>query len=501
MSSISFNIQQTGELIKPFWKKCIAAGRAAEGLREDWRIQLREVQRELNFEYIRFHGIFHDDMMIYHEENGQPIYNFQYLDTLFDFLLEVKLRPLLELSFMPYDLASGEAYVFWWKGNITPPKNYERWADLIQATLRHCINRYGLEEVLRWYFEVWNEPNLHNGFWSSDQAGYFKLYEVTAKAIKAIHPNLRVGGPASSDSGGVRAPWVDEFISFCAEQHLPVDFISTHPYPNQWPLDNYGTAIMGYRDEDSTLIDMQRIRATLDASPFNQAEIHLTEWNSSPSPRDLVHDTAFMAPIIVMNNLKGLGLVDSLAFWTFTDVFEEGRAGNTLFHGGFGLINTQGIKKPSYYGYWFLSRLGDRKLLSGEDFIVTCQGETTQILMWNYCHYTQRFAAGDRSELTELERYVIFEEKGPAKFDLTVNGLDGSYQLTEFIFNREQGSAFDAWLVCGAPAEPSREIIEWLKHKAIPEMNMTIIKGQEQLNLSNTIPAHGIKLIEIQILH
>ena len=286
--------------------------------------------------------------MIYHEENDQPVYNFHYLDTLFDFLLEVNLRPLLELSFMPYDLASGEAYVFWWKGNITPPKDYQRWSDLVTATIHHCIHRYGLEEVLRWYFEVWNEPNLINGFWSSTQVEYFKLYEVTAKAIKALDSRLRVGGPATSDSGGVKAPWVDEFVTFCAERKLPVDFISTHPYPNQWPLDNYGETIMGYRDEDSTWIDLQRIRACVDQSPFKEAEIHLTEWNSSPSPRDLVHDTAFMAPFVVMNNLKGLGLVDSLAFWTFTDVFEEGRAGNTIFHGGFGLMTTQGLKKPSY---------------------------------------------------------------------------------------------------------------------------------------------------------
>ena len=215
MSEISLNFHQKGKKFKPFWKKCIAAGRAAEGLREDWRFQLRELQRELQFEYIRFHGIFHDDMMIYHEEDGKPIYNFQYLDSLFDFLLDVHLKPLLELSFMPYDLASGEAYVFWWKGNITPPKDYDRWAELVLETARHCINRYGLEEVQSWYFEVWNEPNLHNGFWSSTQDEYFKLYEVTARAIKSIHPNLRVGGPASSDSGGVKAPWVDEFIAFC----------------------------------------------------------------------------------------------------------------------------------------------------------------------------------------------------------------------------------------------------------------------------------------------
>jgi len=251
MNTLSLAFNHPSTPYKPYWKRCITAGRAAEGLRADWRKQFITLQQEIGFETIRFHGLFHEDMMIYREENGAPIYNWQYLDDLFDFLLSTGARPLLELSFMPYALASGEGTVFWWKGNCTPPKDYARWADLVAQTIRHCINRYGLDEALQWYFEVWNEPNLHNGFWYAGMAEYFKLYEVTARAIKAIHPGLRVGGPASSDSGGVRAPWVDEFIAFCAENMLPVDFISTHPYPNLWPLDGYGETRMAYRDESS----------------------------------------------------------------------------------------------------------------------------------------------------------------------------------------------------------------------------------------------------------
>jgi xylan 1,4-beta-xylosidase len=498
MTSIAFDTQVKGESFKPYWKKCVAAGRAAEGLREDWRQQLREVQREIHFEYIRFHGIFHDDMMIYHEEDGQPVYNFQYLDSLFDFLLEVNLRPFLELSFMPYDLASGEAFVFWWKGNITPPKDYQRWADLVRATIQHCINRYGLDEVLSWYFEVWNEPNLHNGFWSSTQAEYFKLYEVTVQAIKELNPRLRVGGPASSDSGGVKAPWVDEFLAFCKEQTLPVDFVSTHPYPNLWPLDNYGKTIMGYRDEDSTRSDMQRIWDCVDQSPFKQAEIHLTEWNSSPSPRDLIHDTAFMAPFVIMNNLKGLGLADSLAFWTFTDVFEEGRAGNSLFHGGFGMFNTQGLKKPSYYGYWFLARLGSQELLSGIDFIAVRKGQVIQILMWNYCHYTDAFASGDRLELTESERYSVFKNKPPSTFEISITGCCGSYEVTRFEFNREHGSVFDAWKSCGEPKELSKDILAWLQQKTGPDIYIRTVHETKELHLTTIIQPHGVSLIEIK---
>ncbi len=501
MPTVQFHIDQPGRPIEPYWKKCIAAGRAGEGLREGWRNQLREVQRQIGFEYIRFHGIFHEDMMIYREENGAPVYNWQYLDELFDFLLSINLRPLLELSFMPYDMASGEAYVFWWKGNITPPKDEQRWADLIEATVRHCIERYGIDEVLRWYFEVWNEPNLHNGFWSSDQAAYFRLYATTARVIKSVHPGLRVGGPASSDSGGVRAPWVDEFLAYCAAEGLPVDFVSTHPYPNSWPLDGFGETLMGYRGPDSTTVDMQKVRESVNRSAFPEAEIHLTEWNSSPSPRDLVHDTAFMAPFVVQNNLMGLGLVDSLAFWTFTDVFEEGRAGDGLFHGGFGLLNYQGLKKPSYYGYWFLARLGSELLALGADYAVTRKGASTQVLLWNYCHYTEAFAQGDRSALTRQNRYDIFENQQPRRFQLAIGGLDGRWKVSTHTFDRLHGSAFDLWQRFGAPENPTAEELEWLRMQDVPGLQVELIDAPGALQREVTLQPHGVTLIEIQKLY
>jgi beta-xylosidase len=501
MSIIEMDLHQPGQAFRPYWKKCIAAGRAGEGLREDWRSQLRDVQRRIGFEYIRFHGIYHDDMMIYHEEKGAPVYNWQYLDSLFDFLLEVGLRPLLELSFMPPDLASGPATVFWWKGNITPPKDEQRWMDLVQATVRHCIERYGIDEVLAWYFEVWNEPDLHDIFFSGEQADYFRLYEITAKAIKAVHPGLRVGGPASAASGGKQIPWVDDFLAYCGAHDLPVDFVSTHPYPNTFAFDTEKELVMGYRDPGSTVEDMKTVRASVAASAYPDAEIHLTEWSCSPSPRDLLHDTAHLASFLVQNNLRGLGLADSLAFWTFTDVFEESRAGDTLFHGGFGLVNTQGLKKASYHGYWFLARLGSEQVLCGEDFFVARKGSTLQVLLWNYSHYKEDFALGNRSALTQLERYGIFAEQTPRSFQLNITGLEGRYKLTEFVFDREHGSGFDAWLAFGAPASPTAEELEYLHRQSELDLKVSTLDLPGALQREVTLQPHGVTLIEIQKLY
>jgi len=501
MPDIQFHVADAGTPLVPYWTMLTTAGRAAEGLRDEWRWQLRAVQQKIGFSYIRFHGLLHDDMMIYREEaDGTPVYNWQYLDSLFDFLLEVGVRPFVELGFMPSALRSDEKTVFWWKGQISPPRDMARWRELVSALVRHCINRYGLQEVRQWYFEVWNEPNLHDLFWSGSQADYFALYQATAQTIKAIDPHLRVGGPATSnfDPDG-RAPWVEEFLAYCAEHALPLDFISTHPYPNSWPMDSGGNQRMAYRDAKSTCQDLHWLRNTVDASVFPGIEIQLTEWNSSPSPRDLVHDTAFMAPFIVQNLVWGRGLVDSLGFWTFTDVFEENAAGDTIFHGGFGLINGQGLKKPAFHAYRLLSKLGGEEVAAGDNYIVTRSADAIQVLLWNYCHYTDAFANGDRSQLTEHDRYRIFADHGPLPFKLTVDGLAGArWKCTHSTLDRTHGSVYDAWLAMGAPANPTPDELAYLERQSGPTLQVSWCEGQETLQQDISVAPHGVVLVELQ---
>ena len=150
--NILIDQETAGKTFKPHWNRLITAGRAHEGLYAPWRAQLRQVQKEIGFSYIRFHGIFNDEMMIYREdENGNPQYNWQYSDDLLDFLLEIGLRPIMELGFTPTAMRTGEQTIFWWKGNVTPPV-HEKWEALITAFIRHCMARYGRSEVEKWYF-------------------------------------------------------------------------------------------------------------------------------------------------------------------------------------------------------------------------------------------------------------------------------------------------------------------------------------------------------------
>jgi xylan 1,4-beta-xylosidase len=185
-------------------------------LRHEYHNQLKKVQDEIGFKYIRGHGLFHDDVGIYqaYEEDGvQKVeYNFTYADMIIDDYLSLGVKPFIELGFMPKALASGEQTVFYWEGNVTPPSDYDKWAELIIATVSHWIERYGEEEVLSWPMEVWNEPNLE-AFWeNADMAEYFKLYEVSARAVKKVNPKIRVGGP--SICGVEDERWLNSFLEF-----------------------------------------------------------------------------------------------------------------------------------------------------------------------------------------------------------------------------------------------------------------------------------------------
>lgn len=469
-----------GQRYKPYWKTCVGAGRANEGLRAAFQRQLRQVQEQIGFRYLRFHGLLHDDMFVVREnESGEKIYNFQYIDELFDSMLEMQIRPFVELSFFPSCLKGGDATQFWWKANITPPETWDGWCALIDRLIRHWLQRYGEAEVRTWYFEVWNEPNL-NSFWDGTRSLYFSLYAATAQTIKSIDPHLRVGGPATSnfvpddrfdgetedfthhlthkvddlDNLHWHGVWIEAFLDYCAKHHLPLDFVSTHPYPTDFAFDQTGRMKGRTRNVDSTRQDMMWLKQTVQHSAYPNAEIHLTEWSSSPSARDCTHDYLQEAAYLVKCNLDGIGLADSLSFWAFTDVFEETGAGDSIFHGGFGLINYQGIVKPSFHAYRMLSRLGDTLLYRDEHAFFTKKEGKLAALLYHY----PLSSTVSMSPYPDRSRAQKELETGEAvTVSCTLTGLTPGAEILIETLDREHGWALPLWLDMGAPEPPTRE--------------------------------------------
>jgi xylan 1,4-beta-xylosidase len=452
--------KSAGELNTMF-KECIGAGRANEGLRADWQQQLAMVKKECDFKYIRMHGLLTDDMAVYREDNkGNPEYNYQYIDALYDFLLSIKIKPFVELGFMPSALASGNETIFWWKGNVTPPKDYKKWEDLIRNLTQHFTERYGAEEVKTWYFEVWNEPNLSPGFWTGTQEEYFKLYEYSARAIKSVNAAYKVGGPATAG-----AAWVPETIEFCSKNNVPLDFISTHTYGvNQGYLDEYGsTGTVLSKDEASISGDVLNSRKQISNSVKPNLELHYTEWSSSYTPADPIHDSYHSAAYI-LQKLKQVGnAANSMSYWVFTDIFEEPGPRFTPFHGGFGLLNTQGIKKPAYFSYALLNKLGKTELQNTDTSSWATKNEKgdMQVLFWD-------FTNTHPGDSVNNQRYYIQDlpskSKGSVKIEVT--GLQkGKYNLEIYKVGYKVNDVYTDYLGMNKPNQLTLQQVNTLKQK------------------------------------
>jgi xylan 1,4-beta-xylosidase len=435
--------KEKGPLNKSF-NLCVGAGRANEGLRADWQQQLALARKECGFRYLRFHGLLHDDMGVYSEERaGKPVYNWQYIDKLYDYLLSIQVKPFVELSFMPAALKSADKTVFWWRANVSPPKDYAKWEALIEALVRHWEERYGRQQVQSWYFEVWNEPN-YPAFFSGSQADYFQLYAATARAVKRVSPTYRVGGPASSGTG-----WINETLGFCAQNKVPLDFVSTHDYGvTEGGLDEFGQGQQKLGDPNGIARNTAAVRAKIQASTFPQAELHITEWSSSYSPRDPVHDT-YQNAAYVLNTLKQTEqTATSMSYWTFTDVFEEAGVPLRPFHGGFGLLNLQGIRKPTYFAYKYLQQLGSTELQNADAASwasKTGSGEV-RVLCWNFVPAPQ----GEQTNQTYFVKDL--PARGRSTVTVAVQNLPkGNYTCEAYKVGYAQNDAYTAYLKLGRP--------------------------------------------------
>jgi len=366
--------------LKHFWEHTVGSCHAPLALRADWQAQLARCRNELGFRFVRFHGLLCDDVGACVMHQGRLIDSFFNADAIIDFLLSIGVRPFLEMSFMPEALASGRDMVFHYRANVTPPRDPRAWADLIRRLAAHWVERYGVEEVRRWYFEVWNEPNLR-AFWAGTRQDYFTLYRHTAAALKEVDAGLRVGGPATAKN-----EWVTEFLDFCARERLPADFVSTHHYPND-PL--WSEA----QDTESELAASRRgiLREWAVEAHRNARGVPLlyAEWNVSSNPRYPRQDDPYAAAFAVKSVLEVNGLVEAYSFWTFTDIFEENYFPSVPFHGGFGLLNLHGIPKPTYRAFELLHRMGDEQLpVDGEHETVDAwaarRGNALTILLTNH---------------------------------------------------------------------------------------------------------------------
>ena len=457
--------------------------------REDALTQLQIAREELGFRYIRFHAIFHDDMGLYREVDGQPVYDFSKIDALYDRFLAMGIKPFVELGFTPHDMRTSDQTIFYWKGNTSHPQP-EKWDALVDAFVRHLIQRYGAEEVRTWFFEVWNEPNL-DGFWErADQAAYFDLYVRTARVIKAIDPALPVGGPSTAG-----AAWVPELLAYARAHNAPVDFVTTHTYGVDGGfLDENGEGDNKLSPNPEAVIgDVRKVRAEIEASATPGLPLYFTEWSTSYNPRDPVHDAALSASYILSRLKPVEGVVQGMSYWTYSDLFEEPGPQSRPFDGGFGLMNPQGIRKPSWFAYKYLNRLGDRELANTDaQSIVTLDEGRLQVLAWHY--ETPDQPVSNRPFFRSVQEARVL-----APLVIEARGLTpGEYRVEIRRVGIRHNDAYTAYLEMGRPERLSAEQVSALQAltQDAPEVRTVVVGRNGAGRLELPMSTYDVVLAE-----
>ena len=445
-----------------YWEQMFGSGRAILSLRESYRDDLRAVKQVADFRYVRFHGILLDEVGVYNEdEHCNTVYNFAYVDQIYDGLLKNGVRPFVEISFMPKKLAFNpdDLHAFWYKPNVSPPRSMDEWDALMTHFAQHLVDRYGIDEVSQWYFEVWNEPNID--FWGGipRQKSYFELYDHTARDLKAVSPRLRVGGPATA-----AASWVTDFLKYTAANHVPVDFVSTHGYADDTVENLFGTDEAIPMD-DRVCRAVEKVRTEIHNSAMPQLPLFWTEWNV-PGMME-ARDTIYVGPALANTVRECDGKVDALSFWTFSDVFEEGGPSDRPFNGQFGLRAKGGINKPSYYAYGLLHQLGDRRIASAaKDVIVTkTKDGGLAIAAWN---------------LVDPDKHGSTQT-----FEFTIQGVPEDAGVTVERVDDQHGNVLKEYAAMGKPLDPTPAQVEQLNKETtlVPEQ-MKLHNGKLNMQLS-----------------
>lgn len=463
---VQVDAQAQGTPFPHFWEKMFGSGHALLALRAGYRRDLGMVKRATGFTYVRAHGILDGEVGVFHlDKQGKPVYNFSYVDQIYDGLLARGVKPFVELSFMPPDLDSkpDAAKPFFYHFRASPPKSYALWDGLIKAFAKHLIDRYGIHEVSSWYFEVWNEPNI--AFWNGTpaQATYFKLYDHTARALKSVSPLLRVGGPATAS-----AAWVPEFLEHTHAGHVPVDFVSTHAYGNPCKA-------------------VKDVHEQIAASPYPHMPFFLTEFNATIYTVPNMLDSVYMGPWLARIVHDCAGNVDMMSYWTFSDVFEEQGVVASPFYGGYGLIAERGIPKPVFNAFAMLHKLGSTRLPVGNvPVLVTRRDDGSLVLaLWNYA-----------DPVSYETTYVDKPPQGATlRFDIDISHLADVAHAEVWRLDEHHGNVIPTFDAMGRPAYPSKQQIRKLRRAArmAPAEDVAVHDGK----LSIEVPPQGLVVVRL----
>ncbi|MCD8150752.1 MAG: helix-turn-helix domain-containing protein [Clostridiales bacterium] len=484
------------------WNRTLSIGMAALLLQRTIQQSILDAVRDMGFQYVRFTGVLSDNLQIYQENaDGTPVYFWVLLDEILDFLLRNNLKPFICLGFMPERLAARAVpSPYLWNANTSKPKSLQQWTDYLHAFLQHCVNRYSYEEVSTWKFEFWNAPELQGLFWHDTDREFEQFFLASYRTFRSVLPNGLWGSPGFVKFHNFAH--TRKFLEFCRKNQVHFDFICLHIFMVTDPSQNDPllTKILSLGPDQ----DIQETRylnhavseiAGILADLRMETPIYITEWNISPYFHDLSRDTCFMSTYITDTINQLPDEVEEISFWALTDYMQEHVPHQDMFTGELGIMTHNGLPKPSYLAFILLHRMEENLVASGDCYFITASNNSCQIMLYNYAFYSEEFLKGENRNLTELNRYQIYEQTNKKQFQLHLTLSPGTYRIEHHVLNREHGSVYDHWIHMGTPKHIDQATYYCLHNKAYPDINVHHQTVEEHLLLSELVPVHGVELI------
>lgn len=495
-----------GKVLSHKWRTFIGVGRAKELLYAEVQDMLRQLQQDVGFRYLRFHGIFSDDMLVCRaSKDGTLQFSFTLIDKVLDFILSIGLKPLIQFSFMPAAMAAdSRKTIFSSPFTISPPRRMEDWNLLVGLFLTHVQSRYGLHEIRTWLYSVWNEPDTSiQMFGFEDTAQFYALYENTWQVVKNFDAQLTFGSPSLYPTTPHEIDWMKQFLVFSRKKECMPQFMDIHYYSDDFENLNQGSSSFTtpsvFSDDPNHfskyLTKMEALGKELD---ITHLPLYITEWNLTVSHRNFINDTCFKAAYLAKNFLENYDRADAIGYWSLTDFMEEYQPSHQTFHGGLGLFTQNGIKKAHYHAMVLLRQLGDTLISSGDGWFLTRRGDgSLAAILYNYRHFDPLFLE-EGFGLTLTSRDGVFPHRDHLEVTLTLTGLSGGiHRVRETILNQESGSAYDRWVEMGTPDLSSQEV-RWLRENSQPALRVfqtTTPRGQ--LPYHAILAPHEVRLVEI----
>lgn len=476
------------------WNQIINIGPMETLLRFDIQEHLLILQKELNFKYVRFWNVFSDEMLTeINKKDG--IKNFSRLDKGLDFIVENNMHPFIELGFKPVVLIKSLDCAKVFKEKEIPVHFKETFAELLYSILIHCVNRYGINEVEKWYFEQWGDPRLisEQGF-----GEYFDVFETAYRTIKSISASIHVGGAGF----GRLYTMLDfkEIMSLWKKREVHPDFISLYSYP--YRARSKGKALNEDRIQDSNFVHNQILmmkEVQRDVSMTDSA-ILVTEWSSSVSNWNSLNDSLYKGAFLLKTIIDNIDTVDMMGYWMATDLLAEYYDTGTFLHGGNGLLSEYGIKKPAFYAFEFAKGMEEFILGRDKNSIITTNGQNTySIVCHNFIKPNYKYYLKKEDEVDVKKQFLLFDHAETLQLDFRICGIkSGKYIVKIHSLNAEHGSVQDVWAQMGYSENLSRKDMEYLRNISIPQIFIRECTVEDNiLEISAILKPHEIQAIHI----